>query len=92
MSSARPSPHTKSYVCNHVFEGERPVLYVSRADGDWCFLCGADDHEQLGSAFQVVGLSHELAKDSTLESVLDLAPEEEADRAAVGAPWVRSTI
>jgi len=32
----------KTYVCLHVFDGVRPVFYVTRPDGDWCALCGAD--------------------------------------------------
>ena len=35
-------PNLKSYVCIEVFEGQRPVLYVTRSDGDWCFLCGEE--------------------------------------------------
>ena len=83
--------HTKSYVCRHVFEGTREVLYVSRADGDWCFLCG-DEHPQDAYWFLVVGLGHEIEKDPTLLEVLDLAHEEEAERTLVGGAWARSRI
>ena len=85
------SPHTLSYSCRHVFEGTRPVLYVSRADGEWMFLCG-DEHPQDAYWFLVVGLGHEVEKDRTLLEVLDLAPEEEAEREFVGGPWTRSVL
>ena len=82
---------TKSYSCRHVVEGTRPVLYVTRADGDWCFLCG-DEHPQDPYWYLVVGLGHEVAKDPTLTEVLDLLPEQEAERERVGGPWTRSTL
>ena len=80
-----------SYVCRHVFEGTREVLYVSLADGDCCFLCG-DGHPQEAYRFLAVGLGHEIDKDRTLLGVLDLAPDEKAKRALVGGPWTRSRI
>ena len=43
-------PHTKSYVCTHVFSGERSVLYVTRPEGDWCLLCD-EEHAQDGAAY-----------------------------------------
>lgn len=82
--------HTKSYVCTHVFERDRPVLYVTRPDGDWCFLCGEDDHPDDAAAFRVVGLGHLVSDDETLGDVLDLTPNEEAERDTVGGAWVRS--
>ena len=82
---------TKSFVCRHVFEGSRPVLYISRRDGDWCFLCG-DLHPQDPGWFLVVGLGHEIEKDRTLLEILDLAPEEDAERDEVGGPWTRGQI
>lgn len=79
----------KTYVCIHVFHGERPVLYVTRPDGDWCALCGAE-HPDDASSYRVVGLGHVLHDDPSLEAVMDLAPNEEAERVAIGASWSRS--
>jgi hypothetical protein len=81
---------TKSYVCIHVFDRTRPVLYVTRADGDWCFLCGAS-HPDDASAYRVVHLGHEIEQDPTLTEVLDLAANEEAEREEVGGSWIRSS-
>lgn len=80
---------TTTIVCTHVFERSRPVLYVTRPDGDWCFLCG-DEHAAGSSDYCVVGLGHIVEHDPTLTSVLDLNENEEADRSAVGDVWVRS--
>lgn len=80
---------TKAYVCVHVFDGTRPVLYVTRPDGDWCALCG-DDHPDDASSYRVVGIGHVVERDASVGDVLDLASNEEAERVAVGAPWIRS--
>jgi hypothetical protein len=82
---------TKAYSCRYVVEGTRPVLYVTRADGDWCFLCG-EEHPQDAYWFLVVGLGHEVDKDRTLLEILDLAPEEEAEREEVGGVWTRGRV
>lgn len=80
---------TKSYVCTHVFAGSRPVLYVTRPDGSWCALCG-DNHPDDPAYYRVVGLGHVVDLDPTLSAVLDLQPDEEAERPDVGGPWTRS--
>jgi uncharacterized protein YegJ (DUF2314 family) len=82
---------TKSYVCIHVFDRTRPVLYVTREDGDWCALCG-DSHPDDASAYRVVHLGHVLEQDPTLTELLDLSPNEEAERDEVGGPWVRTIV
>lgn len=80
--------HQKTYVCIHVFENKKPVLLVSRPDADWCFLCG-DEHPDDASYYRVVGLGHVLERDASLKEVLDLAPDEEAERTAFGSSWIR---
>lgn len=87
--SHAPGDHQRTYVCTHVFKEERPVLYVTRPDGDWCFLCG-DEHPDEGSEFRVVGLGHLMTRDGSLAEVLDLAPNQEAERDIVGGTWSRS--
>jgi len=84
-----PSFHQKSYVCIHVFDQSRPVLLVSREDGDWCFLCG-DLHADSADYYRVVGLGHVVERDPSLNSILDLSPNEEAERVAVGERWIRT--
>ncbi|MBV9486505.1 MAG: hypothetical protein JO246_10645 [Frankiaceae bacterium] len=83
--------HTKAYVCTHVFSGDRPVLLVSRPEGDWCLLCG-DEHPDDASAYRVVGIGHFLDADAALSEVVDLVPDQEAERAAPGEPWIRATL
>lgn len=81
----------KSYLCVHVFEGSRPVLLVSRPDGDWCFLCG-EGHPENASSYRVVGIGYVFENDPSLSSLRDLAPDWEAERETVGKPWIRTRI
>ena len=83
-------PHEKAYVCTHVFDGG-PVLYVTRPGGDWCFLCGAD-HPDDASSYRVVGPGHVLTADESITEVLDLEPNQEAERSGVGRTWTRSSF
>ncbi len=82
-------PHLRVFACRHVFERQKPVLLVSRADGSWCFLCGGQ-HEQSIADFKAVGLSHVLKQDSSLNSLWDLEAGWEAERADIASPWRRS--
>ena len=66
----------------------RPILLVSRADGDWQLLCGGL-HDEDAEGPLIAHLGHLLEADPTLEEVLELPDEFEAERAAVGEPWVR---
>ena len=83
--------HQKAYVCIHVFNEERPVLLVTREDGDWCLLCG-DLHEETASHFRVVGIGHLLQRDESLKEILDLQPDWDAERSSADQPWQRRPI
>jgi hypothetical protein len=83
--------HQKAYVCIHVFENVRPVLLVSRMDGDWCFLCG-QDHPEDASYYRVVGIGHVLSHYPDLNEVMNLRPNEEAERSHVGEPWIWTNL
>ena len=75
------------YVCPHVFEDTRPILYVCRADGDWQFLCGGDDHDD---ECHLVGVGHLTERDPTLNELAGLKPNWEVEREGVDAKWVYS--
>ena len=81
------SKEVPAYVCSHVFEKARPVLYVCRADGDWQLLCGGghDDAE----VPRVVGLNHLIEDDPALRAILDLPADWEAERSRPGGEWER---
>lgn len=75
------------YVCSHVFEDKRPVLYACRTDGDWQFLCGGVDHDY---DIHLVGVDPLTARYPSLNELADLKPDWEAEREAVGEKWVYS--
>ncbi len=81
------SKEIPAFVCSHVFEKRRPILYVSRDDGDWQLLCGSSHEES--EIPHVVGLNHFLEEDPSLLALLDLPYEWEAERSALGADWKR---
>ena len=83
--------HQKAYACVHVFENSRPVLLVSRPEGDWCFLCGSA-HDNDVSAYRVVGIGHVFDADATLFELADLASNWEAEREAVDGEWICTPI
>ena len=84
-----PTADTKTYACLHVIEKTRPILYVTRPEGDWCILCG-DNHPENEAYLRVIGMGHAIEYDPTLLEILDLLPNEEAERSKVGGQWVRS--
>ena len=83
--------HTKAYVCHHVFDGSRPILLVSRADGDWCFLCGGF-HQDNASDYRVVGIGHVVDSDKSLDELHDLPVDWEAERQDMHSAWVRTPV
>jgi hypothetical protein len=79
-----------TYVCEHVFDGSRPVLLVAHEGGAWQFLCG-DSHGP-DAIPRVVGVNHILDADPSLRDVLDLPIDWEAERSSVGVAWNRIKI
>ena len=61
---------------------------MCRADGDWQFLCGDGDHSD--SNAHLVGVGHLTDRDPTLNELVDLQPDYEAERGSVNDPWVIS--
>lgn len=79
--------HRAAFLCDHVFNGSRPILYVCRDGGDWQFLCG-DDHEEDDQP-HLVGIVHVVSRDPSLEELADLSSDWEAEREMAGGVWKR---
>ncbi len=80
-------------VCSHVFENNRPLLYVvCDEDNYYHFMCGGHDHLDENDA-HYVGLGHVIAKDSSLEGLLPkLGLSCEAERKDESSEWTISKI
>lgn len=81
----------KCYACVHVMPAVRPVLYIASEDGDLMLSCGVE-HAQSTDDWKVVHRSHLTEADVSVNEALDLADGEQAERLAVGEPWVRGPI
>lgn len=78
------------FLCSHIFQNTRPVLLVSKEDGDLQFLCGLDhDPSEIP---HVVGLDHLLERDPSISQVLDLPENWEAERPDQRSQWVKRPI
>ena len=77
-----------AFICSHVFRNERPVLLVSRATGDWMFLCGGSHPS--GELPHLVGCDHLFERDQRLREVADLEPNWDAERQSIEGSWVRT--
>lgn len=77
--------HEVAYTCSHVFENSRPILFVSKMDGDWQFLCGFSDHQD--EAPHIVGLGHLIERDNSLKDVLSMEEGFEAERNDAHTAW-----
>ena len=85
-------PDEKSYTCTHVLSGSRPVLYVAREDGELIFACGSNHHEESTDDWKVVHSGHLVDLDASLTEVIDVPDNQQAERTAIGSPWVRGQI
>lgn len=80
----------RTIVCSHVFADSRPVLLVCREDGELLSLCGRS-HEA-DEQYHIVGHSHLVARDPSLELSWQLAEGRQLERVAVGAPWAEAPL
>jgi len=77
------------FVCPHVFENTRPILYVVHEDKEWQCLCGFDDHDDNG---HLIGMGHILSRDPSIAELENLENGWEAERASPEQEWVRRKI
>lgn len=77
-----------SFTTVPVLEEHHPILFVSHDadDGAWQFLCGTTNDPDDG---RIVSAGAALEFDPGLSALVDLPEGWVAERASVGAPWVR---
>ncbi len=85
--AAGPAPHTASIACCHVLSGG-PILFVSHDldDGGWQFLCDATTEHHPREAC-VVGLSHLIEQDPSLNALAAMPVNHHAVRSSPQAAW-----
>ncbi len=95
----KEAKNTTCFVCNHVLNKERPILYASysyiddvyvdfssgQADTSWQFLCGKEDHTD--DSIRIIGLEQATKIDNTINKVYPLSPGFCAKRKKVSGDW-----
>lgn len=81
-------------TCRCVMEQSKPVLFASRAGGDWQMYCHDKNHDfedpqALKEEIVLVDVAHLLALDPGLNAIADLPIDMGAERAEVGSEWIR---
>jgi hypothetical protein len=79
-----------SFACMHVINGDRPVLYVWKQDGEVSFACGQRDHRT--DTIEDWGMAHAFHftdGDPAMGIVRVLEEGEQVMRQRVGGPWLR---
>jgi hypothetical protein len=79
---------TTVFVCSHILDESHPILLVSRMGEIGNVFAEANTSPR--EVPFVVGLNHLLDRDRTLIELQDLPQGWEAERAAVGKPWMRT--
>ena len=80
-------PNQGVFVCSHIFNNTRPILYVVHEDNEWQCLCGHDDHDAVG---HLVGIGHLIKRDQTIDELYYLPNGWEAERKSVLDNWTKS--
>ncbi len=79
-------------ACKCVIFGEKPVLFVSHAGGDWQLYCHWRNHdfkdaEAMKHELSVVHAAHLTAQDPSLNALAGLPVDRAAERERVGGAW-----
>ena len=53
----------------HAFDGTAPVMLVTRAEGDWCFLSGEAHDNNRAESYRVFGIGHLIDNDQSLSAL-----------------------
>lgn len=78
--------NTAVFTCCHVTDEQEPILIVTHdSDGDWQFLCGADEHTEQDA--KMISLGQAVTLDPTLNGLFEMPIGVGALREAVGEKW-----
>lgn len=81
------SENVACIVCDHVINKHRDILLVTHdaEDGQWGFLCGAEDHEMVN--YKLIAIKNAIEIDESVNELHDMPLGFGAERKKVGADW-----
>ena len=79
--------NTACFVCDHVLNKERDILFVThdKDDSSWQFLCGDDNHTE--SNIKIISMEQATDLDFTINDLFEMPVGFGAEREAVGSKW-----
>ena len=79
--------NTACFVCDHVLNKQRPILYASHddEDGTWQFLCGQNDHTEANA--KLISLKQVTEIDETLNDLYEMPLGVGAERETITSKW-----
>ncbi|WP_241676816.1 hypothetical protein [Chryseobacterium sediminis] len=82
----KDSKNTACFVCNHIFDKSKSVLYVTHdSDGYWQFLCGEDHHTE--DDIKVISLLQAVQLDNTINDLYEMPLNVGAERKSITEKW-----
>lgn len=82
----KESKNMASFVCNHVLEKTKPILYVTHdSEGDWQFLCGEDDHTE--ENIKIISLLQAVELDNSINDLHEMPINVGAKRQKITEKW-----
>lgn len=82
----KDNPNTAVFICIHIVEGEKPILYVTHDnDGYWQFLCG-DEHTEVQA--RIVSLIDVFKMDKSIKEIANLDYGKSAYRKTDKDKWI----
>jgi hypothetical protein len=78
---------TACFVCNHVLNIQKPILYATHEaeDGFWQFLCGDNDHTD--EDYKIISLEQAASIDESINDLYEMPLGVGADRETKSAKW-----
>lgn len=75
------------FVCTHVFNKERDILFVSHDadDSSWQFLCGENDHTD--TDVKIISMEQATQIDDSINALFEMPEGVCAEREKKGGQW-----
>lgn len=79
--------NTACFVCDHVMNRQRPILYVAHfaSDSYWQFTCGQSDHAD--ENIKIISLLHATQIDNSINELYEMPLGVGAERNSINDQW-----